>query len=59
MQINPKKARNTGLPAQGENSGGLLSWQVTTVMNLNASCFIYFDSTEVTKTQRKRKPEGI
>lgn len=55
MQINPKKARNIGLLPHGKNSSGLLSWQVTTVMNLNSSCFIYLDSAEVTHTQRGKK----
>lgn len=61
MQINPEKASNIGLPPHGKNSGGLLSWQVTTVMNLNSSCFIYLDSTEVAHTQgeKKKKPGGI
>lgn len=55
MQINPEKASDIGLPPHGKNSSGLLSWQVTTGMNLNSSCFIYLDSTEVTHTQREKK----
>lgn len=64
MQINlKKKAGNIGPPPHGKNSSGLLSSQVTTVMNLDSSCFIYLDSTEVADTQRerreKKKPGGI
>lgn len=55
MQINPKKASNIGPMPQGKNSSGLSSWQVMTVMNLNFSCFIYLDSTEVTHTHRGEK----
>lgn len=55
MQINPEKASNIGLPPHGKNSSGLLSWQVTTVMNLNSSCFIYLDSAEVTERERGKK----
>lgn len=54
MQINPEKASNIGLPPHGKNNSGLLPWQVTTVMNLNSSCFIYLDSSEVTHTQIKK-----
>lgn len=55
MQINPEKASSIGLPPHGKNNCGLLPWQVATVMNLNSSCFIYLDSTEVTHTQIKKK----
>lgn len=55
MQINPEKASNIGLPPHGKNNSGLLPWQVTTVMNLKSSCFIYLDSTEVTHTQIKKE----
>lgn len=29
------------------------------MMNLNSSCFIYLDSTEVTHTQREKNLEGF
>lgn len=59
MQIKPKKASNVGSRPQGKNSSGLLLWQVRTVMNSNASCFIYLDSSEVTQTQSEKKLEGF
>lgn len=59
MQINPRKASNMGLAPHGKNNTGLLPWRVTTVMNLNSSCFIYLDSGGVTHTQTKKNLEGF
>lgn len=59
MQINPRKASYMGLAPHGKNNSGLLPWRVTTVMNLNSSCFIYLDSGGVTHTQGKKNLEGF